>query len=456
MVTSNPVGEKKPTSERGYKDWDRKRDVLKRLVFDAGTNKLMVIQVLQLKPGEGHRDPDVQKIVDSLDTWGRSRPYMEYGLRFQKELVARLQERGCAGSLNDIAYVLKSGTFEEFVKLFPESMRRRMINASGSYYSMLVDATEDMQRLAHEGFKTGRVDYKVYYGNPDSPSVWMRVTDAKNYHQYLECLDCIRQLTQHELWIRAFQSGDLDGIVMLGAGSEDKDQVLVHSIADLIGPNRTTRYTLVDYSYFMLHATRRQLGDYVAQRLPNSDVKIQPVKKDFLGFTAGDGEVRPTNKNVAWIIPGGTFGNLVDEHKFFASLRTLVVPGDLLVIAADTGEVGASKKYKIEEVRRFVEPALRQVWADLGVKSTLEAFMEKSISTETIPGVPAGHSKVPSTMTVEISVTLGGQKTVLLTSCRYQPEQLLRFVTSKGYTHRATIASSSNDKFMHFVFSATT
>jgi len=231
----------------------------------------------------------------------------------------------------------------------------------------------------------------------------------------------------------------------------------------------------------MLHASFQEVDASLTDSGQKPKVNLRPLVRDFMDLSGTTEIIRPSGKNVAWFILGGTIGN-INEEEFIQSIRREARAGDLFIIGAET--VGAEtretmrdllvSKYKNTAVRNFVMAPLRAAWHDLQIGGDISRAFDKILVDVTV-GKENIHSAVPRAATVELSVmssakgfaafmhrvmgaprlqeSKDNRKIVLLTSTRYDEIELVRFVARRGFQLQETVTSPLNSLYKQFVFS---
>jgi hypothetical protein len=458
------------SESRGIRDWDEKREALRRL-FGAFSERELATAILA---GTGQATANEEQIVDltgSFKSWYTHNPTGSTGRSFLINVMRRLQEMGCTYNESTIRSVVVKGTYSEFYDIIPEARRSALARPYNSETQEMVQDDDPFHPIwisrnpvdeiatARTGFTCGRIDQKLYYLSPDAVEIWKSVIDAGQYRQYDECKSALQLFTaQSNVWRDIFESGVADGAIMLGAGAPPKDLIVIRSMLELVPGSSRVNYALVDFSNYMLKSTFRFVDATLVNAGSRTRVNLTPIEWDFINLTGTGAKLRSLGKNVVWFIPGGTIGNL-NERDFFASVAREAMSGDLLVIGAETissDEGGASEsqliaKYNIPEVRRFVETPLRSVWHEMGFNGTIQEAL-KLAKVRVVHDVDNPHSSVPEAATVEISLMVNNRKIVLLTSTRYDEGQLIAFAARNGFKHEHSVPSPLNERYKQLVF----
>jgi hypothetical protein len=114
-------------------------------------------------------------------------------------------------------------------------------------------------------------------------------------------------------------------------------------------------------------------------------------------------------------------------------------------------KVALIKKYKHPAIKDFLETPLRAAWHDLNLRTSLEQALD-DLHIDVVDGLSSGHSVVPQSASVEISLTVEGEKIALLTSTRYEEESFVEFVERNHFKHISTVPSYKNKNYKQFSF----
>jgi len=299
---------------------------------------------------------------------------------------------------------------------------------------------------------------------------WDGVISAKKYPLYDYCLDSLSALTNKNVWRRFFSKEGASGIVMLGGGSATKDLVLIRSALTLLPVGDILQYRIVDISDCMAHFARQIVDTNLRREGIEQRVDIEELQCDFMSLPDIAASTRPNGKNVAWVIPGNTFGN-INEREFLCSLGEVASHNDLFVIGTEIVDpqnpdltiTKSAEHYRIPAVRKFVSPALSVIWHEFDVAHPFKR-LEKKIRVAATPaeqrnrrqaphsqrastplpdsttvGAHNPHSEIPKAQTIELSISLakGTPPVTLLTSTKYEPTELVKFVESFTFKNGA-------------------
>jgi hypothetical protein len=440
----------------GIRDWASKFGALKALY---GTTRREIAEGVL---GDGATEQSIESLTDALRTWHESRPTRTVGPRFVKGLAKRIKEMGSDRELRALENIIVDGSYLDFVSCVPIKHRDGFpdagltVNRNDVDYRHIWTNRHAQLETVASGFRTRRIDHRLYYLSPESVAIWDAVIDSDRYRQYGDCKQALRQLVESEFWEKFFERDATDGIVMLGGGTPQKDLLAIRH-ALLHNKGRTLQYALVDYGWPMLKNT---LG-FVERSLRRDDllqrVEIEPIEWDFLDLKGAGVKLVREGKNVCWLIPGGTVGNL-NEGALFQSVKSVAHVGDLFVVGADTLHPGEAKaatdvkeKYDIPEVKRFVESPIRSAWHDLKLQGNIEDVL-KNVQVDTVPPDRNTFSSVPGATTLEVFMELDDRHITLLTSTRYDADQFVAFARGKGFALDHVVESALAKHFKQFVF----
>ncbi len=462
----------RPSQPTGIPDWDKKREAFATFFRTYGDKQL--VQKIVGEKGDTY----VASVVQSFKHYYKGKPTKHgyYFDRLAEEMNKVLKQEGYDVAIG--GRMLVDCTYRELCALVPAARRIGWPPVGESVGDQSLSGQTEVQEMqeidaldhpvwvsrvalletAREGLNRGRVDQKVYYLNPDAADHWKNLISSEQYQQYDECKAALRDLTTRSIWSTFFTAGGNDGVVMLGGGSPTKDLVLIQSLLGLVSRSSTIHYALVDISHYMLLSAFRLVESALRQTNVRDRVQLTTLGWDFMNLHGAHRRLRRAGKNVVWVLPGGTIGNL-DESHFFSSIKSKAVSGDLVVIGAETTggkDVKTIKatllhKYEHPAFRNFVMAPLRAVWHDLGIAGPIEKAL-KEVQIDIVDGFANGHSRVNGAVSVEVSIVLEGRKVVLLTSTRYNETTFADFVESHGFVQKDSIPSPLNAEFKQLVF----
>lgn len=441
----------------GVVDWKLKQAAL-HTMFGTSYAKELAARVV------GERTDESDAYANSMTTWTISKP--KGNIRFFTLLLQRLEI-----SSQITPQTLVECSYDQFVSLLPENRKQSLPhNRPSTLMGTIVDYSEAVYHpmwmpksitfeTAREAINRGRVDQKLLYLNPDAAERWQRVINAFKYPTYEECKSSLRDLTQRQVWKDFAASSKTDGIIMLGAGSPSKDLVLINSMINEKNSESTVHHTSVDISFYMLLSSLRIVDGNLRGDSKRQHVRLITLIWDFMNLQGSDDHIRRETKNVAWVLPGGTIGNL-DEGAFVDSLISRTIKDDLLIVSAEIIDEDDSEsqkeniiaKYNNKEVVDFVTIPLRSIWHDLDLPHNVEDAVKK-LKFELVEGDKNKYSNVPKSKTVEVSIELPDKNhLVLATSTRYYESEFIKFVEKGGFEHLEGVSSKLNPNFKQFMF----
>lgn len=163
------------------------------------------------------------------------------------------------------------------------------------------------------------VNQRVIYTDSRSTAQWANVRNNPDYELFMSCLSLI------DHWARDLT--DVKSVVLMGAGSPEKDKELISCLWKDCAEPRTVN--VCDSSFYMLAETYSELAPYIAKH-PNISVSLHCF--DITDLTAWKSYGPKPEGQTLYVIFGGTVGN-IHEDDFFNSIRKLSKSGDLFLIA---------------------------------------------------------------------------------------------------------------------------
>jgi hypothetical protein len=438
----------------------------------------------QQAPADGK--PLDQRFSDAMRKWSKSAPGRlskgkkrpSYSTTLMRAIIKQLNElmkvEGNDGRMT--ADVFIHATYEEFCEALPATWNwiptRNSSNPFNSHSEDVNEADEDDEvlvsrrhrdikfELASSVVRSGIVDQKFYYRTLEAVDNWEGVISAGSYPLYEWCKDSLTGLAMTETWKAFFRNGG-GGIVMLGAGGASKDLVMIRGALNNIDPSTRLNYTIIDISHFMSTTTHGIVHANLHRDNLLGRVDLRTLECDFVNLHKVAKSVRRRSpKPLAWILPGSTIGNL-NEYEFLRSVSVAMRPGDLLIIGAETLSSGDDKlvqesagHYRNQAVRTFLSPALIAIWQELKTSQSPDQLARSiRINARHWPKNP--YSKVPRATTIEQSLPLkDGAGMVLLTSTKYEAEELISFVEQEefGFARTTVVPTRLSDQYQQFVF----
>lgn len=491
---------------RGIPDWNAKLDALCIFFGNPFSIPELACAILARDPKKKESyDQDHHNVAGMLPKYDKSNPTGDTGRMVLSGLTDRFRERWIERDLNpnlsdeEIRTLILWGDIDDFVtRLFPPGYARDLalgvspttlgsagdgdshdtssseliLSTNNHRYSVSIPSQphafmeSSMDIAMRVALKSKRVDQKYHYLTPRAEGNWRSVVNSGTYRQYEDCKMALIDLFKEETWRNFFRDG-ADGCVMLGCGAGSKDEFIIDSMLECSGdkPTASLHYELVDISPYMLRAARYRLAQSLQKKGQDSRVTVGSHEYDFVdGFTGAGAELCRPDRNVAWFLPGGTLGNL-DENRFFNSLASESRSGDLVVVGAETISGGGTpidremlkRKYDIPQVRQFVEEPFQSLLRAANIAATPPIEVDV-VPGETRPVNP--YSEVRGAVTVEVAIDINrgkdkvGKKDLvaLLTSTRYDEDELVAFVEQRQFKFVMSVTSSFNERYKQFVF----
>ncbi|AVT81418.1 L-histidine N(alpha)-methyltransferase [Rhodopseudomonas palustris] len=464
--SARQTGAFRESNKGGIPDWDKKRQAF-GIMFGTYGEKDFVATIFD---GDSNVSEErITSVVGSFKSWYIHKPqsHKEFFNRLAERLTVWFKQQNKELIIN--GRMIIDGTYDELYALIPKHARVGLplpafdhspqdeLDLEAIEHPVWVSRTYSIE-TAREGLKSGKLDQRLYYLNPDSADYWKQLIDAEQYNQFFECKEALEFLVSTTTWTDFFKEQNSDGIVMLGGGSPTKDLVLIKSLLTLKPDVEHIHYALVDISQYMLMSAFRLIDSTLRRIQVRSRVQLNTLCWDFMDLLGARKRLRREGKNVAWVLPGGTIGNL-DELRFFNSVAAKSVPGDLLVLGAETRgshtfeelrEILANK-YRHEAFRNFIIGPLKSIWHNLDDAKSFHGALDH-LKMDVVDGLEFGHSRIPGAVSVEISVEVANRKVVLLTSTRYEEQQLIDYAGKRSFELVNIIASKRNPEFKQFVF----
>lgn len=440
---------------KGITDWDKKRKAL-RLLFGSTRDEELAAAILA-----NGTEEQANALRESFKNWhSNNDPTGNTGRLFIESLAKRLVEKGSKSK--NIQAIIWKGTYKNFYEIIPENFRagiqkpeeadNETINSSlgnsNTHYPVWVNCLHPYETV-ESCLINGRIDQKFHYLSPDSADLWRKIINSDEYHQYKECKSAFEVICKdNNVWRMFFQKNN--GVIMLGGGSPSKDLLIMNSVLELLPSSHKVIYAIIDYSHYMLDSSFMIINHrLVSDEHYRSRIKLSFIRDDFLKLSGIKKILKCENKNVAWIFPGGTIGN-VDERKFFDSIANEATSGDLLIIGAEMiGDQDVTDKYDTWAVKQLISTPLRALWHKLSDKGSLQEMLTR-IETNIVSGENNDHSMINGSKTIEM--LLPSENIVLATSTRYDEKHFIEFAARKFFYLEASEASMHNPNYKQLIF----
>lgn len=461
---------KKSNNGKGILDFEQKFKLLQQLTGKDSFSQAIEAVIKNSYPE--YCDGKVSDIVGAARKWKASNPKSS---RTPKNAPGKVFLSCLEDYLLTREYIADDASAEAIDYFCNKSIDAfsKFINPNSSLQDLndYVDYPEDPEQLVlyvngannypspKDLITTRKIDQKLCYMSPQAPGNWDLVTQAIDYKQFDACKSALNKMLNSPEWINYCKEKGPDGVVCLGAGSAQKDVLILESIIKHTtgldsGP---LHYSLVDSSSYMLSDTLNKVKKSLYGESRRT-IETNGLNKDFNCLKKWK-ELRRQHRNVAWFINGGTIGN-IEEKAFFKSIASQSNRGDLLSISIDTlsDDVGLSKetdlksRYDKKYIRDLIKPSLSYIWPELNIDKSFQQTL-KDIKYQYVEGQL--HSDVYASRSVEFSIRdKNHDKIVLLTSTRYKEEYFVKFARDFGFSHKFTSYSkgSGTQKIVSFEF----
>jgi hypothetical protein len=379
--------------------------------------------------------------------------------QFWEGLAAKL---GCDGDKVTGAMLIDA-SYSEFIEYLPSYLQEkaRGRNLAESRYAPYpsIDLTESRPiETIVDGLGRGRIDQKHYYLGADSANAWFSLVRAEAYPSYDDCKLGLQALVSSDQWKRALSSAQPKSVVMLaGGGAPTKDLLLLRNMLAQPHIGNQLDYYLVDISLYMLRESRLFIQEHGKTIEGIEKVKVIARERDVLKMTERQREEFHKQGPVVFTLTAGTIGNL-SESAFFTSLNQASSDGDLFVLTADTIEGPLSDdakneligKYSHSALRKFIQPVVQKVLSESGVHERVENAVER-VHVDVLPGAQV-NSDIPASWSVVLTLEINRKPITLLSSTRYEAEQLIQFAAGFGWELVHHAAGTYSEHFKQFLF----
>jgi hypothetical protein len=464
-----------PNNKPHAADWDEKLRLFRALLGVVGTsNKMLVTKVLS-GTKFSHR---IDAMSDRLRKWTTGLPSDDDSQFFIEALAAKLPTKDTVDSS-----LLITLTIQQYVDRLPDdeqisaklaaagfvnnSINERhssgdpeptqVFRDDGDQFTILATDRGPVETIKTE-LRKGVIDQRHYYVGPDSARSWSALVRGDTYPTYGECKTGLGDLVKSSQWREELKNSAPSTVVMLaGGGAPTKDIVFLESL--LREPHVTGRVDLylVDISYFMMEDSRRLIREHAVSEGYQDRVNVRLVRDDILKLPAQKAALFHSQGSVIFAITGGTIGNL-SEAAFFRSLNRMSLPGDLLVVSADTidglsleEERALIRKYSNTDLHRFLRLVVSQVLSAANAKEFVDEALRR-IDVDLASSEDPNPSDIPRSRTIVVTLEIAGRPLRLLTSTRYESAELESFAENYGWQSVCQIPSPLNERFKQFLF----
>ncbi len=422
----------------GIKDFKPKEAMVFELLNVRAPRQLVMRVNKQARLG--YTEAQIKKTADAWRHWDTSSPQTIEHLDFLQALIGCFPIEAISLTVNsfiDKPYreIYKVISADYRVMLDPPAEGLGDLERAISQYRPYWGTRREIKDIDKSIREDSYIDQRHIYLSNSSAANWYAFLHDKDYRQYRECVDSLHALLGSAKWLEL--SENIDGAVMLGAGTESKDRIIVDHLQQRSQDNKHVNYYIVDFSYDMLMPTVLGLDLHISEKAPR--VRLQrPIVADFCKLS-GDFRLSDVER-LAWFLPGGTLGNL-QEDEFFASMSNVLRVGDLLVVGVEIidGDISKfkqrlRKKYNTPVFRRFVSAPIRAHWPmNLDLRKALRDTKIDIVQGSADDKHLRDHSRVPRALSVAVSVPIGRKRATLLFSTRYELDELLKFATADRF-----------------------
>jgi len=464
----------RPQSERGIRDWDWKLPVCRALI-GAFTDRDLVEEVLSR-----NKDSEMAgRVLDSLRKWRTHRPTGRDAKEFLEGLVGKL---GCNEDTVTGAMLIDA-PIDRFIGYLPPERQQDARDVVGDLRSnepsssplsrvpsngirvldgdlkpIWVHTTGPVESVA-TGLRAGKIDQRHYYLDPGSANEWSALVRAEAYPTYDHCKVALQTLVDSEPWNRSVTSARPSTAVMLtGGGAPTKDRVLLRSLLSQPYIPHRIHYYIVDISVYMLLDSMLWLEQQSGTIDGFEKVNLEGIWADVLKMTGRLKVPLHQNGNVIFGVTGGTIGN-VSEATFFNSLNRASENGDLLILSADTidGLPSATAqrtligKYNHPDFRRWIRPVVKAVLNEAGSTESIDQVLDR-VKITLRPAGETHASDVTRSQSIILTLEIAGKQIILLTSTRYESDQLVSYAANFGWHRVHEVASPLNVQYKQFLF----
>jgi hypothetical protein len=422
------------------------------------------------------------KVADSFRKWARHSPTKANGPKQFWDALAG--ELNCEDTISGA--MLIDATIERFIGYLPNNRQERareilsdihLRDGESNHLAKPAAAPRTIRALDFDdsntislqhtgpvetiatGLRSGKIDQRHFYLDPDSASSWSRLVRADAYPTYDHCKTGLQALLESEQWNASLESSrPVTAVMLAGGGAPTKDLLLLRSLLGQPYATSFVDYYLMDISLYMLRDSALWIREHSRAIDGYERVELKPIHHDVLELTWRHREQFHRQGRVIFGITGGTIGNF-SEGAFFRSLDRAADDGDLLIVSADTIdelpsdaiEKMLTAKYDHPDLRRFLRPVVRAVVSESNTQESVSSALER-ITVSLSPGGDANPSNVPGGWSVIVSLDIDGREVILVTSTRYQSSQLVNYAARFGWHAVCQVPSPLNPHYKQFLF----
>lgn len=192
-----------------------------------------------------------------------------------------------------------------------------------------------------------RVPAKFQFAHADGGRYWLRLCRSVNYRYFQRAK---RQVSDNAVRLadvveQAAGTAAVD-LVSLGCGDGSKDDIILRTLARRLASREYLYYYPVEISDILLVEALRYIGKRGVDR---SRFRCKAILGDFTNLDSFSGIIGERPNTNLFSCLGNTIGSF-DESEIFASLAGAMLPGDLVLIEANTGDPEESEAFLMDDV----------------------------------------------------------------------------------------------------------
>lgn len=304
----------------GITDWDNKKERLREYAAHHTGHRSIAEMIRFYWPDVSENL--VQSFRTRMATWGVSKPQGPYPLQFLEKMRSSIGFTDSIDSFCDLPLMdWLDRTSTKFRNPVPVARGGTLASPSIRFYPPSCKGVPEQ-----DWDEDGVIDQRYMFVDRGAAAQWNAVHSAQEYGMYNDC----KETLEHSLKQILNDNRIIEEIVILGAGSADKDWEVIVSIVQK--QKSPLRVIVCDASFHMLVETFAPLSEWV-----KNNKKFSPLVSIELccfDFTDRRGwaicHLRPGAHRLITVL-GGTIGN-VDESKFLRTLSSEAEDGDAILI----------------------------------------------------------------------------------------------------------------------------
>ena len=423
-------------------DWDKKLEIILERLGVNSLNKLEHLLIRSFNGGKLYQ----HKYHDLLRKWGSTKGIP---IGYHQMFVGHLcQALGFPSNL-DYRRVWTS-RIDEFLSFFPKQFKGTVIN---------VDVIEN-KKYHREWLYDGYIDQKYIYFSIDTVNRWRQLIRNGQYKLYDICKSALDRFVNSTLWHDLIESGRLCDIVMMGAGSVEKDIILIGSLErELLQNNLCIRHTVVDASYYMLTDTLGGLNEYIESNNIASHVDVECYCVDFARMDRCNNFLLSRREGgiAVFFIPGGTICN-IEEFEFVGAIKKVMRQGDVVVIGSDFIDDDNLEAYKeklktqydTSDVRDLVIGPIHYLLDKKGIEN--DRVKRREMVKINKNSDPNDFNSVKHSVSIDLAINIDGKDIILSKIKRYNPTYFREFFVGLGFEYLGEFVGDKSASYRHVAF----